>query len=178
MKTVYMVFVTLFIFLVIAGTVMLVGIIDLYTLTNRVQGYMTNAAWAGFSVPDLDKLASRTTLSDEESRNTYLDKVQADEKIRDAIKENLKLDNDYYPTEESFIKLKGYPVIVEELIVYNPDDLPDTAPNGKHLTETSVYIKICFPMHIKLVGDVYKEVESIVDTKTFYSRIQRNRMGE
>lgn len=176
MKIVYIIMVSLMILFIIAGFVLLVDIITLYSATNRVQDSITSAAWSGFTEVDLDQIARRHLITNEELRDTYLDKTKSNEKIKETIKENLKLDHSYYPEEESYLNLKSYPVKIEEMIIYNPNELPATAPNGKDITRTSVYIRLKFPIKLNFLGNAYKEVEVIVDTKTFYSKAQKERM--
>lgn len=176
MKIIYIILASVMLLFILAGFVLLIDVVGLYTVTNRVQDAITNAAWSGFTEVDLDEIAERYVITNEELRDTFLNKTKAGEKIKDTIKENLKLDDSYYPEKESYLNLKSYPVKIEELIIFNPNELPDVAPNGENITRTSVYIKLKFPIKLSFLGNAYKKIEVIVDTKTFYSKLQKERM--
>jgi len=172
MKIFYLLLSAVLILAIIGGFVMLNNIIELYTLTNRIEGKIITSGWSAFPEVDLDILAKRHIITDEEKRDIYLIKNDAESKVREYIKKNLKLDDSYYPKDDSFIKLKAYPVIIDDITIYNPDELPTIAPNGVNINNTSIYISLQFPIYINFVGDCYKKIEVIVDTKTFYSQFQ------
>ncbi len=151
---------------------MLNEIIALYSITNKVEGKIIASSWAAFPEVDLDILAKRHNILDEEKRDIYLIKADAESTVRDYIKKNLSLDDAYYAKEDSCITLNTSPVIINDIRVYNPDDVPAITPNGVPINRTSIYISIEFPIHINYVGDCYKKIEVVVDTKTFYSQFQ------
>lgn len=173
MKAFYIMIATLMIFIILGGFVLLNEVLKLYTLTNRIEDKMISAGWSAFTDVDLDTLAKRKSMDNEEDRFIYLDKAKAEETITDLLVENLRLDSSYYPTDDSFIILKDFPVTIDAIEIYNPSDLPAVTPNSKTVNETSIYISLQYPINMKFVGDCYKKIEVIVDTKTFYSQFQR-----
>ena len=102
----------------------------------------------------------------------YLNKDPAKEVVKDLLKDNLGLDDSFYPLEDKLL-IKKYPVVIDILEIYNPDEVPTVAPNGKAINNTSIYIELKFPMYIKFVGNVYKKIDIVVDTKSFYSQFQK-----
>jgi hypothetical protein len=163
---------TVIIISILVGFVVLIEVLKLYSTTDKVEYKTKSACWAAFTVVDLDVLAHRHLISNEENRDIYIKKTSAEKVIKDTIKENLILNSSYYPLESSFL-LKDYPVKIDRLEIYNPNQIPIFAPNGKALNNTAVYIELRFPLKIKFVGPVYKKITLVVDTKSFYSQFQK-----
>lgn len=168
---------TVFILLIIVAIVALVEVFTLYTTTNRVESAMLYSCWSAFSIEsiDLDILAHRTMgIEDEVHRDIFLNKSNARDSIMLYLKDNLNLNDSLYAEDSSFINNKDYPVIVNEIKIYNPDEISSFAPNGEEIKHTSVYISLDFPITIKFVGNCYKNIELVVDSNTFYSQKQRS----
>lgn len=175
MKIVYLLLATVFIFLIIFGSLFLVDFIAINTLTVRSEDMMISSAWSGLTEIDFNELAIRNNLDNEQNRDIYIDKIKAEEKIMEYIKSNFRLDDSFLPLEDSFISIKDRPLIIKTFEIYNPDDFKNSNIKimGKNIERTSVYIYFKVPINITLVGDVYKEIHIIVDSKTFYSSNQR-----
>lgn len=172
MKIAYLLISTVLIIAILCGFIMLIEVIKLYTMSNRIEDLMIYSGWSAFSKIDLDILSERKYISDEEDRNVYLDETEAKKTVLEHLKKNLKIDDSFKILSQSFIPQSDYPVLIDLIEIYNPDSYPTTAPNGVDINRTSVYISLQFPLNIKFVGDVYKKLEVIVDTKTFYSQYQ------
>lgn len=158
---------------IIVGFMMITATIEINTIGKRVEQALTAAGWAGFSEIDVDELARRAAVPNEEIRDVYLNKNAARSKVQEYIKKNLKLDSSNYPNNESWLTVKDHPVTIKDIIIYNPSQLPATAPDGKEIKNTSVYICVDIPLKIKFTGIVYKEISVVVDSKTFYSNSQK-----
>lgn len=153
---------------IMTGITWLTTIIEVYTLGNRVEDSLIAAGWAGFSTIDLDKAAERIDIRDEELRNLYLDKSLTDKIVRDYIRENLKLDAANIPKDESYIEYRTAPVIIEDIEIFNPDDLPASCNRGVDIERTTIHIVVQIPMDIKWLGFSYLEKHVDVDVKSFF----------
>jgi len=153
----------------------IIGLIDAFieinsiiALGNRVENSLIGAGWAGFGELDLERLSERIEgIDDAATREIYLDKVRAERIVREYIRENLKLDEDYIPKEDSYITNKSNPVIIDEIRVFNPDELPVAASNGTLITRTTIQITAQIPMDIKGVGFLYAKKTVFVDIDSF-----------
>lgn len=143
-------------------------ILEIFTLGNKVQDSLVAAGWAGFYHIDLDRLAKRRDIDDEEERDVYLFEDDAKEEVMNYIQKNLKLNAFLYPTPESYIVHNSHPVIIDELEVYNPDDLPASCSRGVTFNRTTIHIVLRIPVDVKLIGFHYFEKHVDVDTKSFY----------
>lgn len=175
MKITYLFFGTIFIILFIFGTLALVDYININTITVKSEDKMIAAAWSGFTEIDFNELAVRNNINNEEKRDIYIDKINAENKIREYIKYNFKLDDAYMPKNDSFISVKSLPLIIEAFEIYNPDDYNSSTITikGKNIDRTSIYILFKVPIEVTFVGNLYKEIHIIADSKTFYSLDQR-----
>lgn len=158
----------------IIAFVMLIEMLKLTVIVNRMEEKTKISCWGAFTEIDMDSLARRNIIVDEENRNIYIDKGEARKVIEGLLKENMDLDDSFYPKRDKLL-IKAYPVKIEQLEIYNPGELPDVAPNGQLMQQTSVYIKLKVPANFKFVGDVYIKIEMVVDTKSFYSNLQKRR---
>lgn len=175
MKITFLLLATFIIIFFIFGAFALVDLIKINIITVQSEDKMIAAAWSGFSEIDLNKLAVRNNIEDEENRDIYLDKVKAENIIRQYIKYNFRLDDLYMPKEDSFINSKDHPLIIEKLEIYNPDDYTSSTITikGKNINRTSIYIYFKVPIEFSFIGTLYKELHIVVDSKTFYSTNQQ-----
>jgi len=164
---IYIGFATVIILIMILLTIFLIEIISIVTLGNRVENSLIGAGWTGFSEIDLDKMAERTEgIDNPETREIYLDKSKATIVVRQYIRENLKLDINYIPTNTSYIPHKVNPVIIDEIRVFNPGELP-AVENGVNITRTTIKISVQIPMDIKGLGFRYVKKNVFVDLDSF-----------
>ncbi|WIV11139.1 hypothetical protein [Proteiniborus sp. MB09-C3] len=165
---IYIAFATIMILLMFVLTIFLIEINSIISLGNRVENSLIGAGWTGFSEMDLEKMSKRKAgLDDPQAREIYLDKVKAVNVVRQYIRENLKLNINYVPTDESYIPHKTNPVIIDEIRIFNPDELPTVASNGTTITRTTIYISIQIPIDIKGIGFVYAKKNVFVDIDSF-----------
>lgn len=165
---IYIAFATIMILLMFLLTIFLIEISSVITLGNRVENSLIGAGWAGFSEMDLEKMAQRKVgLGDPQTREVYLDKVKAENVVRQYICENLKLNINYVSTDESYIPHKTNPVVIDEIRIFNPDDLPTIASNGTSITRTTIHIVVQIPLDIKGIGFVYVKKNVFVDIDSF-----------
>lgn len=143
-------------------------IIEVYTLGNKIEDSLIAAGWAGFSEADMDQLARRTELSDEQKRDVYLNKTAAEELCLEYIRKNLKLDSGNRPTGESYIPCKNEPVEILEITVLNPDDLPGICSKGASIGRTTIHIVVRIPVDVAFLGRRHLEKHVDVDVKAFY----------
>lgn len=166
---IYIGFATIIILLMILFTIFLIEINLVITLGNRVENSLIGAGWAGFSEMDLSRMAERANgIDDEENREIYLDKAKADIVVRQYIRDNLKLDINYIPTNSSYISNKEKPVLIDEIRIFNPDELP-TVDNEINITRTTIKISVQIPMDIKGLGFRYAKKTVFVDIESFAS---------
>lgn len=169
MKSVaYLLIASVVLLVIIIGFTFTTTVIEIQALGNRVEDSLIAAGWAGFSCLDLDKLAERVYLDNEELRDIYTDKDQAAETVISYIRENLSLDTSLYPKDESYIQVKSKPVILDELTVFNPDDLPALCSRGTSLQRTTIHIAVSIPVEVKWLGLRYIEKHVDVDVKSFF----------
>lgn len=158
---------TIFIFVVVVGFMFFFEIQDIIILGNKVEKALYAAGWTGFSKLDLKEMARRNLLTSIENRDEYLDKNQAKDIVEEYIKKNLKLDASMYPTIDSYITVKDQPVIVDEITVYNPNDLPAASSTGYSMTRTTIHIRVRIPIETRFTGFRYVEKSVHVDTNSF-----------
>ncbi len=139
----------------------------------RVENSTIASGWAGFSELDLIETGKRLSISDEEARDIYLNKNEAEEIVRDYLKKNLKLDDNLFALNESYIGNKEKPVVIEEITIYNPDDLPATTSDGTNITRTTIHIRLLIPKDIKGVGFKYLPKSELVDIDSFIAEHQK-----
>lgn len=164
---IYIAFTTVIITIMISLVVFVIEISTIITLSNRVENSLIAAGWAGFSEIDLNIIGGRISdINDIESRNISLDKLRAENVVRQYIRENFKLDLNYRPTDLSYIPYKDEPVLVDEIKIYNQDELP-IVDNGTNITKTTIKITVQIPIDIKLVGLKYAKKTVYVDIDTF-----------
>lgn len=163
----YILFVTLIILIMILLTIFLIEITSIITLGNRIENSILGAGWAGFSEIDLEDIGERTEGIDElEVREIYLNKEKAKNVVRQYIRENLKLNINYVPTDNSYIPNKTKPVLIDEIRIFNPDELP-VKVDEVNITRTTIKISIQIPMDIKGVGFKYAKKNVLVDIDSF-----------
>ncbi|MBU5676897.1 hypothetical protein KQI88_10760 [Alkaliphilus sp. MSJ-5] len=165
---IYIALATIIILLMFLLTIFFIEINFVIALGNRVENSLIGAGWAGFGELDLERLSERVEgIDDPATREIYLDKVKAEEIVREYIRKNLKLDDNYIPKDDSYITNKSNPVIIDEIRVFNPDDLPIAASNGTLITRTTIQITVQIPMDVKGVGFVYAKKTVFVDIDSF-----------
>lgn len=164
---IYIGFATMMILIIILLTIFLIEITSIITLGNRVENSLIGAGWAGFSEIDLSKMSERANgIDDAETREIYLDKGKAESVVRKYIRENLKLDINYVPTNTSYIPHKINPIIIDEIRVFNPNELP-IVESGINITRTTIKIAVQIPMDIKGLGFRYAKKNVFVDIDSF-----------
>lgn len=150
-------------------TIFLIEISFIITLGNRVENSLIGAGWAGFSEIDLSKMAERINgIDDLENREIYLNKEKAVHVVKRYIRENLKLDINYIPTNSSYIPNKEKPVLIDEIRIFNPDELP-AIDNEVNITRTTIKISVQIPIDIKGLGFRYIKKTVYVDIDSFVS---------
>lgn len=143
------------------------SVTEIYTLGNRIEDGMIAAGWAGFKTMDLDRLAERADMDDEASRYIRLDKTASADAVTEYLKVNLKLDDGLYPLRDSFLPCKDEPVVIKDIRIYNPEDLPATC-KGVYLERTTIHIVIAVPVEIRWLGLGYAVEKRVdVDIKAF-----------
>lgn len=169
MKITYLFLATIIILLFMFGAFILLDYVGLHTLTLKAEDKMIASAWAAFGEVDLDSLAIRQNISDQETRDIYLDKTKATNKIREYIKINFNLDDNYFPKENSFVPVKDHKVLIDEIRIINPDEYKNNSISilGRNIERTSIYISFQIPTKVMYLGNVYKKLYVIVDAKTF-----------
>lgn len=164
---IYIGFATVMILIMILLTIFLIEITTIVTLGNRVENSLIGAGWAGFSEVDLSKMSERTEgIDNPEIRELYLDKSKSEILVRQYIHENLKLDINYIPTHMSYITNKINPIKIDEIKIFNPDELP-TVENGVNITRTTIKISTQIPIDIKGLGFRYVKKNVFVDIDSF-----------
>jgi hypothetical protein len=164
---IYIAFATVIILIMILSTIFLIELNTIVALGNRVENSLIGAGWTGFGEIDLEKMSERKMgLEDPETRDIFLNKSEAEKIVRDYVRDNLGLNSEYIPTDTSYIPHKINPVIIEEIKIFNPDDLP-AIDNGVSITRTTIKISILVPMDIKGVGFEYVPKTVYVDIDSF-----------
>jgi hypothetical protein len=163
---VYISIATITILIMTLLAIFLIEITAIVTLGNRVENSLIASGWAGFSAIDLSIASDRADLGDLESRGLYLDKTKAEVAVRQYIRENLGLDINYIPTALSYIPDKENPVLIDEIKIFNPDELP-VIENGINITRTTIKISIQIPMKIKGIGLKYARKNVLVNIDSF-----------
>ncbi|MFA5576307.1 MAG: hypothetical protein WCZ27_09715 [Tissierellaceae bacterium] len=163
---VYIGFATIMTLIIIILSIFLMEISTIITLGNRVENSLIGAGWAGFSTVDLDEIGERKNIDNAEIREIYLDKAKANLLVKQYIRQNLKLDTSYRPTNDSYIVSRDKPVVIDEIRIFNPDELPII--DGKtNITRTTIKIAVEIPMDIKGLGFRYAKKTVYVDIDTF-----------
>ncbi len=168
---VILVLATIIIFLTIFGWMAITEVRGIYTLGVRVENSLIAAGWAGFKEIDLLKMATRLNDEDMEEREIFLNKAAAINTVRNYIKENLNLDEGYTPNNESYIHNEN-PVLIENIVIYNPDDLPAINNEGIQLERTTIHMTVLVPKNIKFYGTAYLKKNVYVDIDSFYKNKQ------
>lgn len=160
-------FATLIIFIIILLTIFLIEINSIVTLGNRVENSLIGAGWAGFSEIELENIGERTEGIDElEAREIYLNREKAEKVVRQYIRENLKLGINYVPTDKSYIPNKTKPILIDEIRIFNPDELP-VKVDEVNITRTTIKISVQIPIDIKGLGLKYAKKNVFVDIDSF-----------
>ena len=164
---IYIAFATVIILIMILSTIFLIEFNIVIALGNRVENSLIGAGWTGFGEIDLEKISERKMgLENPETRDIFLNKSEAENTVRKYISENLGLNSEYIPTGISYIPHKTNPVIIDEIRIFNPDDLP-AIDNEITITRTTIKISVQIPMDIKGVGFVYAPKTVYVDIDSF-----------
>ncbi|KAB3535632.1 hypothetical protein F8154_05740 [Alkaliphilus pronyensis] len=158
---------TIIIFSFAFSWIIVVEVISIHSLNLRVENSLIASGWAGFSQLDLATMGERIDLLDSEGRDIYLDKTKAIQVVRDYIKANLNLDDDLVATGSSYIHHRQQPVVIEEITIYNPHDLPAVTSDNIPLKRTTIHIIILVPKDIKFLGTTYLKKSVPVDIKAF-----------
>lgn len=158
---------TIIIFAFVFGWMVVMEFRAIHTLGERVENSLIASGWAGFSQLDLVKMGERLNLSSQEGRQIYLNKAAASSITRQYIIENLKLEDSLRASLDSYIHHRDQPVIIEEISIYNPDDLPVTTSDGATLERTTIHMIVLIPKDIKLIGTAYLRKSVLVDIDSF-----------
>ncbi len=163
---------TVILFFFIFGWMAILEIRDIYSLGVRVENALIASGWAGLSQVDLMKMGERLDVDDLEGRELYLNKAQAQYIVESYILQNLRLDSGLRALPDSFIQDKQQPVIIEEIIIYNPNELPALTSDGIRLTRTTIHIIALIPKEIKFYGPAYLRKSVPVDIESFLANNQ------
>ncbi|MBN4062907.1 hypothetical protein JYU21_01815 [Alkaliphilus sp. AH-315-G20] len=131
--------------------------------SERSEIALISAGWAGFSEIELSSTAVSVPILD---RDISLNKVAAENTVREFIIKNLALNANLTAKDTSFIS-DSRPIIIEEITVFNPADLPATASNGSVLNRTTIHMVVQIPIEIAFVGEVYGRMNVFVDIDSF-----------
>ncbi|MGV8149597.1 MAG: hypothetical protein ACLKAL_11855 [Alkaliphilus sp.] len=160
---VYFALATLFVFLVFTLGIFIIEAQMIIMASTRTESGLIAAGWAGFSEIELSSTAENVGVFD---RDITLDKATAENTTREFILKNLDLNSNLTAKEKSFI-IDTRPVIIEEITIFNPTDLPATASNGVVINRTTIHIVVQIPMEITFVGEVYGRMNVFVDIDFF-----------
>lgn len=138
-----------------------------YRLTEKIEISVISA----FSEVDLEVFSERANISNEQNRDIYLDKDKAKETIKEFLKKNLELDESFRAKKESIIK-QNKAVIIDDIRVYNPNELPTVAPNNQKVERTSIYIHLRVPINFKYSEKEYQDIKRLVDLDSFLTSYQ------
>jgi len=163
---------TVILFFFIFGWMAILEIREIYSLGVRVENALIASGWAGFSQVDLMKLSERLDIDNLEGRELYLNKAQAQYMVESYIMQNLRLDSGLRALVDSFIQEKQKPVIIEEITIYNPNELPALTSDGIRLTRTTIHIIVLIPKEIKFYGIAYLRKSVPVDIESFLANNQ------
>ncbi len=163
---------TAILFTFIFGWMIIMEVRDIYSLGVRVENALIASGWAGFSQVDLMKMSERVDIDILEGRELYLNKAQAQYIVESYIMQNLRLDTGFRALTDSFIQEKHQPVIIEEITVYNPNELPTITSDGIRLARTTIHIIVLIPKEIKFYGPVYIRKSVPVGIESFLANNQ------
>lgn len=163
---------TILLFSFILGWMVVIEVRAIYTLGVRVENSLIASGWAGFSQIDLIIMSERLAVDNLENREIYLNKSAARSLVEEYIKVNLKLGDDLRTNLDSYIHHREQPVVIEEITVYNPDDLPAVTTDGIQLNRTTIHIIVLIPKDIKFFGTAYLRKSVPVDIESFLGNNQ------
>lgn len=163
---------TIIIFAILFGWMVVMEVRAVYTLGVRVENSLIAAGWAGFSQMDLIKMGERMNIDNPENREIYLNKGAAAGTVRQYIQANLRLDESLKATADSYIHHRDQPIIIEEITVYNPNDLPTTTSDGIQINRTTIHMIVLVPKDIKFYGTAYLRKSIPVDIDSFLTEDQ------
>ncbi len=148
-----------------------IGELSLFVCLNqRIENALVVSCMTGFYYYDLEHYASRTELSDRELREIHLeDNSIIRTAIRENIKYNLKLNAEYTPGENSFLEDV---VEIEEINIYNPEDLPVTI-GGKEYNITTIELLAKTTFKVPLLEKKIYTKRIIVNANTFLIESQK-----
>lgn len=162
---VFTIFLTMILILFL--TIVMGALVDLQVglITNeRVETALIVSGWSGFSFLELTDFSVRKEMGNRELRNVVIkNNAETIEKIKSLIKSNLKLNNDWSPTSESFL-LSSFKII--EINIYNPSELP-TVINGEEYSLTTIEIKVEVPVKVPSGPIRYFEKTVVVNANSF-----------
>lgn len=170
---IYLSIAAIFIFMIFGSFMFLLDIVTAMTLGNRVEDKMIASGWAGFSEMDLKKMSQRKNISNKENRESYLDKSDSKNVVIHYLKKNLKLNDDFTAREESFITVKNKPILIDEITIYNPDDLPTASSEGEPLKYTTIHMILEIPVKTNVAGIQYARKSVYVDEDSFLTNNQK-----
>lgn len=163
--SVFIIFLTMII--IIFLSIVMGALVDLQValITNeRVETALIASGWSGFTFVDLSSFSERKAMNNREFRDVIIKDVpETTNKIKEMIIKNLKLNNDFTPTEESFLlsALK-----ITSINIYNPEDLP-VVIKDKEYNFTTIEIKVEVPFKIPNGSIRYFDKTVIVNTNSF-----------
>jgi hypothetical protein len=160
---IYFALATLIMFLVFTLGIFIVESQMIIITSNRTESGLIAAGWAGFSEVELSSAAESIPILD---RDIFLDKAAAENTVSKFIIKNLDLNADLTAKDTSFIS-DSRPIIIEEITIFNPADLPATASNGVVINRATIHIVVQVPMNINFVGDIYGRMNVFVDIDSF-----------
>lgn len=164
-----------FLIIILVFVILVIGIFGIATaewqnlmdLGHQLKSSLIVSGKAGFNEVDLEAMASRLNVVDKEPRNLYLNKVAAENIVRQYITENLKLDGSLLATADSFIDDMSNPLIIDELTIYNPDDIGANTKSstGKDIDYTTIHIRVQVPTTSRFFN--YLPMQVYVNADTF-----------
>ena len=160
---IYFALATLILFLIFTLGIFIIETQMIITTSNRTESALIAAGWAGFSEMELSSTAESVGVL---NRDVRLNKTAAKNTTREFIIKNLDLNADLTAKNTSFIS-DSRPIIIEEITIFNPTDLPSTASNGAVINRTTIHIVVQIPMTINFVGEIYGRMNVFVDIDSF-----------
>ncbi|MBN2794465.1 MAG: hypothetical protein JXR88_03595 [Clostridia bacterium] len=139
-------------------------------VNQRYDSAVTYAGWSGFQYCDLERYATRKNLANREYRYIYLqDNSEMRKAITDKMIENLKLNADMSPKDDSFLEDA---VEIVGINIYNPDSLPAVI-NGREYNVTTIEIVTRIQVILPFGEKKTYTKRTIVNADTFLMRAQK-----
>lgn len=122
----------------VALLIIFIGFAFVVEIGSAIYSYNYIKTQMDMSNRSVYKLIDLTRLAD---REIYINETNGSLVFADQLRENLKLDAGYTPTEDCPIRITGQ-VEIESFEIYNQDELPAITPVGTPLDFVAVHSRI------------------------------------